>query len=406
MTTSTALWDAIRRGESPTASTVAGVAAADGAFLGSHGVARIRHELAATVLGLGPVEPLTADPAVTDIVINGDGSVWVDRGNGVEATAVSLAGGDAVRELAVRLAALARRRLDEASPFVDGQLPSGIRLHAIVPPLVAGGAHISLRIPARRPLTLAEIVARGGLDAAAADVLRQLVRAGISFLVTGGTGTGKTTLLAAMLNELPSHERLVVVEDVLELAIGHRQTVRLQARPPNVEGIGEVSMTALVRQALRMRPDRLVVGEVRGAEVRELLAALNTGHDGGCGTIHANSSHDVVARLEALGALAGMSPYAVRSQVVSAVQAVVHLRRHAGIRRVDEIAVLPRRWDSGEVVVRPALARCSPQGPLQRAEAWPDLVGLLELRSPGAGVLRLDQPEDRGAGSPPAGAGP
>uniref|UniRef100_UPI000839127E CpaF family protein n=1 Tax=Kribbia dieselivorans TaxID=331526 RepID=UPI000839127E len=241
---------------------------------------------------------------------------------------------------------LAGRRLDDAQPWVDGLLPGGVRLHAILPPVVAGGAHISLRVPRRVSPSLDELTSWGMATAAQTRTLRAIIADRVAFLVCGGTGSGKTTLLSALLAEIPTAERLLVVEDVRELRIAHEHTVYLQSRPANVEGAGAVTMVDLVRQALRMRPDRLVVGEVRGAEVRDLLMALNTGHEGGCGTVHANGARDVLPRLEALGALAGMGPEVVQAQVRSALQAIVHVRRDDdGARVVESITGLDgRSW--------------------------------------------------------------
>ena len=261
---------------------------------------RRRSALASRVLGAGPLDPWLAEPGVTDVAVNGDGRIWVDRGRGMELVGERLDAADA-RGLAVRLAGIAGRRLDEASPWVDGQLPSGARLHAMLPPLVEGGPHITIRVPPREPVSLSELRYRDMLPPEWEPVLRALVDRRLAFVVSGGTGAGKTTLLAALLGCIDPVERLLVVEDVRELTVDHPHLVRLEARPANVEGAGEVTLTTLVRQALRMRPDRIVVGEVRGAEVRELLAALNTGHEGGCGTVHANAPADVVARFEALG---------------------------------------------------------------------------------------------------------
>ena len=253
------------------------------------GVDQVRSELAADLLGAGPLEPLLADSEVTDILVNGDGSVWIDRGQGLEQVAVPGLGPESTRRLAVRLAGQAGRRLDESQPWVDGLLPGGVRLHAVLPPLVDLGAHLSLRVPRQAGSRLTALQATGMFSADTGLVLRRLVERRVSLVVTGGTGTGKTTLLGGLLAEVPAHERVVLVEDVRELAVDHPHVVRLQGRAANVEGRGEVTLVDLVRQALRMRPDRLVVGEVRGAEVRELLAALNTGHEGGCRTVHANS---------------------------------------------------------------------------------------------------------------------
>lgn len=244
------------------------------------------------LLGLGDV---------TDVLVNGTDGVWVDRGEGLERTGCDVGDAAAVRRLAVRLATMAGRRLDETTPFVDGLLPGGVRLHAVLPPLVQHAAHISLRVPRDQTPTLEQLQGASMFGQFGAQVLQALIAARVAFVVTGGTGSGKTTLLAALLSRVPAHERIVVVEDVRELRIDHPHVVALQGRTPNVEGAGAVALETLVRQSLRMRPDRLVVGEVRGAEVRELLTALNTGHEGGCGTVHANAASDVPARFEALG---------------------------------------------------------------------------------------------------------
>lgn len=326
--------ECIRAGRPPTGDTLDDVLASEAPRLGEQGSAAAGAQLRASYLGLGPLATVAGEVGVTDVLVNGHGDVWVDRGNGVVPhPEVGLSGSEEVRRLAVRLATLSGRRLDEGQPWVDGLLPSGVRLHAILPPLVEHGPHISLRIPRREALSLELLVGTGMVSEADHQVLRSLVRDRVAFVVSGGTGTGKTTLLGALLAEVPERERLLVVEDVRELVVRHPHVIRLQARPANVEGVGEVAMVDLLRQALRMRPDRLVVGEVRGGEVRELLAALNTGHDGGCGTIHANHPRDVPARFEALGALAGMSPAAVRAQLASAIQVVIHLARDGSGRR-------------------------------------------------------------------------
>ena len=362
--------DRIRRGQGPDPVAVHDIATADAARLGETGVESARAVLASEVLGLGPLESCVADPEVTDVLVNGDGSVWLDRGDGGVLRADLDLDPPAARRLAVRLAGLAGRRLDESQAWVDGLLPSGIRLHAILPPLVDGGAHVSLRVPRTCGAGLPQLRARGMFDPAVEDLLRALVRRRSSFVISGGTGCGKTTLLAAMLGEVPVGERIVVVEDVRELAVAHPHVVRLQGRGPNVEGHGAVGLVDLVRQALRMRPDRLVVGEVRGAEVREMLAALNTGHEGGCGTLHANAPADVPRRFDALGALAGMPRDAVQTQLSSAVQAVVQVERGVGGRRVASLSVI--RWTGTEVVCDLALDTVSGQ----RGPGWGQLAGL------------------------------
>lgn len=369
VSTDEAVWRQVRAGRGPTDDGVAEVARAQVGRLGEGGAAGLREELHRAVLGLGPLQELLDDDTVTDILVNGAGGVWVDSGEGLRRVEGRPAGEEAVRRLAVRLAALAGKRLDDANPAVDGLLPGGIRLHAVLPPLVEGGAHLSLRVPRRLTPDLAELQRLGMFPDEVGAVLADLVRRRLAFVVTGGTGTGKTTLLGAMLGRVAADERIVVVEDVRELAVRHPHVVRLQGRPPNIEGKGEITLTTLVRQSLRMRPDRLVVGEVRGPEVRELLAALNTGHEGGCGTVHANASADVVSRFEALGALAGLGPPAVHAQVGSALDAVVHLARDHGRRYVREVALL-RRAPDGRVGVEPALSIAPPGVSGRAGGAW------------------------------------
>ena len=369
-----ALWAEIRDGRSPTPESVDGLAAVDAAVLGERSVQTLAGRLRSDVFGAGPLDPLLALPGVTDVLVNGVAGVWLDRGRGLERTDVEIREPAAVRRLAVRLATRAGRRLDETVPYVDGLLPGGVRLHAVLPPLVEGAAHISLRVPRQHPPGLDELAATGTCDRRGMDVLRRIIAVRLAFVISGGTGCGKTTLLASMLAEVAHAERIVIVEDVRELQVDHPHVVRLESRAPNVEGRGEISLSTLVRQSLRMRPDRLVVGEVRGAEVRELLSALNTGHEGGCGTVHANTSTDVLARFEALGALAGMSGDAVRSQLASAVQVVVHLRRAGAARIVAEIGVIG--WHDGRLQVTPAMRRSG--GALCEATGWPLLRALLE----------------------------
>jgi pilus assembly protein CpaF len=306
----------------------------------------------------GALGSLVEAPGVTDVLVNGARGVWVDRGDGPVRVPVDLGGEDAVRALAVRLAARAGRRLDDGLPWVDARLPGGVRLHAVLPPVAPEGTHISLRVLRGPSLDLAALESGGGMPAGWAGVLTGLITSRAAFLVTGGTGAGKTTLLAALLALVPRDERIVLVEDVGELRPRHPHVVRLEARHANVEGRGAVGLDDLVRQALRMRPDRLVVGECRGAEVRDLLGALNTGHAGGCGTLHANAAAEVPARLEALGALAGMEPRAMASQAAAALDAVVD------------------RSPDGALVVTPALTCATgPTDPVTRTgPAWSRLA--------------------------------
>jgi len=376
MSLTPAMWQRVRDGVGPDGAAVDDVAVQERGALGAHRVAETRSALAARVLGAGPLDPWLAQDDVTDVAVNGDGRIWVDRGCGMECVGERLAPEEA-RGLAVRLAGLAGRRLDEASPWVDGQLPSGARLHAMLPPLVAGGPHITIRVPPSRPVSLEQLGGRGMFPPEWETVLRAVVAKRLAFVVSGGTGAGKTTLLAALLGCVDPLDRLLVVEDVRELSVDHPHLVRLEARPANVEGVGEVTLTTLVRQALRMRPDRIVVGEVRGAEVRELLAALNTGHEGGCGTVHANAPGDVLARFEALGALAGMGPQAVRAQVAAAIDLVVHVTRHRGVRRIASVAALFRR--DGAPQVATALEWDGPGQVPRVGPGWPAVAARLGL---------------------------
>jgi len=345
-----ALLDRVRRrlatsGETPTAGAVAAALRAEGGALrGDAELVPVLRLLQSEIVGAGPLEPLLRDPAVTDVLVNGPDAVWVDRGSGLERTSVRFPDDLAVRRLAQRLAAPTGRRLDDAQPWVDARLPGGVRLHAVLPPVSPGGTCLSLRVARTRVFDLVELVHAGSVPEDGAALLAAVVAARVAFLVTGGTGTGKTTLLSALLSRVDPADRLLLVEDAGELAPVHPHVVRLEARPPNLEGAGEVGLRDLVRQALRMRPDRLVVGEVRGGEVVDLLAALNTGHEGGCGTLHANSAHDVPARLEALAAVAGLDRAALHSQLASGLRLAVHLARDrgTGVRRVAEVCVLVR----------------------------------------------------------------
>ena len=340
MSLASAMWAEIAQGRGPDADAVHRLAAQDTSVFSPSQQQELARRLGADVLAAGPLEQLLTMPGVTDVLVNAPDRVWVDRGHGLEQVDVPFPDAEAVRRLAVRLASAAGRRLDDASPFVDAVLPQGARLHAILPPLVDGCAHISLRVPSTTRPALGELVAQGCLPASIAELLIAMVKRRVAFVISGGTGSGKTTLLGALLAHVDTTERIVLVEDVRELAIEHPHVVRLEGRRPNVEGAGEVTLVTLVRQSLRMRPDRVVVGEVRGSEVRELMAALNTGHAGGCGTVHANTPADVPARFEALGALAGMSPSSVRTQLRSAIQVVLHVERLSGARQLRSIGLV------------------------------------------------------------------
>ena len=330
----------------------AAIRAESGGVLGDTEVLNSLRVLQTELTGAGILEPLLCADGTTDVLVTAPDSVWVDDGNGLRRSSIRFDDDAAVRRLAQRLALSAGRRLDEAQPWVDGQLTGlgtgrfSVRLHAVLPPIAARGTCLSLRV--LRPATqdLAALTRSGTIAPAAAALLDDIIGARLAFLISGGTGAGKTTLLSAVMGAVSADERIVCVEDAAELAPAHPHLVKLVARCANVEGVGEVTVRDLVRQALRMRPDRIVVGEVRGAEVVDLLGALNTGHDGGAGTVHANSPGEVPARLEALAALGGLDRAALHSQLAAAVQVVLHVSRdRSGVRRLSEIGVVQRGDD-------------------------------------------------------------
>ncbi|MQA83090.1 MAG: TadA family conjugal transfer-associated ATPase [Streptosporangiales bacterium] len=406
------LVDAVRTrlaedGSQPTPAHVAAAVRAEGGVLGDAEVLALSSALRAELAGAGPLEPLLRDPEITDILVNRPEEVWVDAGDGLRRVGVRFSDEAAVRRLAQRLAGAAGRRLDDAAPYVDARLPDGIRLHAVLPPVASEGTCVSLRMPRRRAFTLAELVAAGTVPAAGAHLLRALVTARVAFLVTGGTGSGKTTLLSAMLSLVDPGERVILAEDSAELRPAHEHVVRLETRPPNVEGAGGVTLHQLVRQALRMRPDRLVVGEVRGAEVVDLLAALNTGHEGGCGTLHANTALDVPARLEALAGAAGLHREALHSQLAAAHGVVVHLVRDRAsrLRRVAEVCIL-RPGENALVTAVPAVTFGS-DGRLVHGDGAAELADRLAGRSTAdrEAILGGEAPVElgpAGGGTPPA----
>ncbi|MFJ9087558.1 MULTISPECIES: TadA family conjugal transfer-associated ATPase [unclassified Streptomyces] len=365
-------------GSEATPARVAEALRAQGRILGDAEVLGAAGRLRSELVGAGPLEPLLADPSVTDVLVSAPDKVWVDRGGGLEPADVSFESAADVRRLAQRLAAVVGRRLDDARPWVDARLPDGTRLHAVLPPIAAGCTCLSLRVVRPRAFTLEELTAAGTVPPGGDRVLRALLDARLSFLISGGTGTGKTTLLSALLGLVGPGERIVLAEDSAELRPDHPHVVRLESRPANQEGAGAVGLDDLVRQALRMRPDRLVVGEVRGAEVVSLLAALNTGHEGGSGTLHANAASDVPVRLEALGTAAGLDRAALHSQLAAAVSVVLHLvRDRGGRRRIAQVQVLERDAE-GWVRAVPAL-EWGERGFVERA-GWARLGGLLGVR--------------------------
>jgi pilus assembly protein CpaF len=361
-----------------TGAAFADAVGSSGMLLGSEGILSALDTVRAELKGLGPLEPLLEDGSVTDILVNGPDDVWVDGSAGLRRVGLVFPRDEDVRALAVRLVAAGGRRLDDGNPAVDVRL-EGLRIHAVLPPISTAGTLLSIRIRRQRVFSLAELTESGTLAPVMADVLTLMMRRRLNFLISGGTGTGKTTLLSTLLGLADPQERVVLVEDAAELNPAHQHTVGLQTRHGNLEGAGVLDLTELVRQALRMRPDRLVVGECRGAEVRELLAAMNTGHDGGGGTLHANSAAAVPARLAALAALAGLTPAALAVQAASALDLVIHVVRDARCRRVESIGVL--ELDPGRgLVVTPVLTdsgtRC------RRGTAWEDFARRVGWNAP------------------------
>jgi pilus assembly protein CpaF len=288
-------------------------------------------------VGLGPIDPLLRDRGVTEVIANGPGRVYTERGGRLVREPVAFRDDEHLRQVIDRVVSSVGRRVDESSPMVDARLSDGSRVNAVLPPVALDGPLLTIRKFARAPFRVEDLVAAGSLTTAQADMLERCVRGRLNVVVSGGTGTGKTTLLNALAGFIDPAERIVTVEDAAELRLPQPHVARLESRPPNVEGRGEVTLRALVRNALRMRPDRIVVGEVRGGEALDMLQAMNTGHDGSLTTVHASSPADAVRRIETMALMAGLDlPHvAVREQVASAVDVIVHLVRDGeGSRRV------------------------------------------------------------------------
>ncbi|WP_427006270.1 TadA family conjugal transfer-associated ATPase [Pseudarthrobacter sp. H2] len=384
-----------------TPSRVAAAVQATGKLLGTGGALAAVDSISAELNGLGPLQTLTRDPAVTDIFVNGPDSVWLDRGSGLEKAPVAFSGEAQIRALAARLVAAGGRRLDDSSPCVDVRLEGGYRVHAVLPPISTAGTLLSVRIRRQSVFTMAELRDNGMFGTFVQDVLERLVERRLSFLISGATGSGKTTLLATLLGLCRPGERLVLIEDASELNPVHPHVVSLESRHGNLEGGGAIDLGELVRQSLRMRPDRLIVGECRGGEVRELLTAMNTGHTGGGGTIHANTAAAVPARLTALGSLAGMGQDAVRLQVASAIDAVVHVARSRHGRQVACIGVMAD--DGTGLSVSAALEVLD--GFIRPGPAWPQLAARLGLDPslPADASVPPGTSIPRGTGSPAPG---
>jgi pilus assembly protein CpaF len=304
-----------------------------------------RHALVREVLyetlGLGPLEPLLADPNINDILVNGADSVWIDRDGCLEETEIRFKDDNHLLHVISRIVARVGRRVDESSPIVDARLPDGSRVNAIIPPLALNGPILSIRRFRPTPFTIADLIEKGAVSLAMAEFLGLAVQARLNILISGGTSAGKTTLLNTLSSFISDDERIVTIEDTAELRLQQRHVVRLESRPSNIEGQGAVSQRELVKNALRMRPDRIVVGEVRGAEALDMLQAMNTGHEGSLTTVHSNSARDALSRIETLVLMAGidLSQRSIREQIGSAFDLVVQIKRLSdGTRRVCSIS--------------------------------------------------------------------
>ena len=306
---------------------------------------RISLEIADDILGHGPLERLLADDSITEIMVNGPHEIWIERAGKLYETQVRFNDDSHLRRIINKMVAQVGRRVDESSPMVDARLPDGSRVNAIIPPLSLSGPLVTIRKFSRRRLDLHDMIKLGTLNAETVEFLQRCIRAELNMLVSGGTGSGKTTLLNALSTAIPDNERIVTIEDAAELRLNQKHVLRLEARPRNLDGEDEIAVRQLVRNSLRMRPDRIIVGEVRGAEALDMLQAMNTGHDGSLSTVHSNTARDALARIETMVLMAGIDlPIrAIREQVSSALDAVIHLERlEDGSRRVTSISEVQR----------------------------------------------------------------
>ncbi|MET7357220.1 CpaF family protein [Streptomyces sp. NPDC005562] len=314
----------------------------EGPVLSTSERAQLIRRVVDEALGLGVLEPLLADASITEIMVNGPDSIFVERAGRVEQLPLRFASNDQLMQTIERIVSTVNRRVDESNPMVDARLPTGERVNVIIPPLALTGATLTIRrFP--RAYTLPELIALGSLDEHMLMLLAAFVRARFNLIVSGGTGTGKTTLLNALSGLIPAHERIITIEDSAELQLQQDHVIRLESRPPNVEGKGQITIRDLVRNSLRMRPDRIIVGEVRGGETLDMLQAMSTGHDGSLATVHANSAEDALMRLQTLGSMSEVQiPFeALKDQINSAVDVVIQLSRHGdGSRKVAEIVLL------------------------------------------------------------------
>ncbi|MFL5953773.1 MAG: CpaF family protein [Gaiellaceae bacterium] len=306
---------------------------------------RITGEVADDILGYGPLERLLSDDTISEIMVNGPSDIWIERQGRLYETTVRFTDDSHLRRIINKMVAQVGRRIDESSPMVDARLPDGSRVNAIIPPLSLSGPLLTIRKFSKRRLGLPDMIDLGTVSRESVDFLKTAIEAELNVVISGGTGTGKTTLLNALSSSIPDSDRIVTIEDAAELRLNQRHVLRLEARPKNIEGEGEIPIRELVRNALRMRPDRIIVGEVRGPEALDMLQAMNTGHEGSLTTVHANSPRDSLARIETMVLMAGfdLPMRAIRQQMASALDLVVHLSRlEDGSRRVTQVTEIQR----------------------------------------------------------------
>ena len=306
---------------------------------------RLTSEIADDILGYGPLERLLADDSITEVMVNGPSEIWIERQGRLYETTVRFNDDSHLRRIINRMVAQVGRRIDESSPMVDARLLDGSRVNAVIAPLSLSGPLLTIRKFAKKRLGLQDMVNLGSLSEDSVDFLRRCIQAQLNVLISGGTGSGKTTLLNGLSSAIPDNERIVTIEDAAELQLNQRHVLRLEARPPNIEGEGAIPIRDLVRNSLRMRPDRIIVGECRGAEALDMLQAMNTGHDGSLSTVHANSARDALARIETMVLMAGydLPVRAIRQQVSSALDMIVHIERlEDGSRRVTAVVEVQR----------------------------------------------------------------
>jgi pilus assembly protein CpaF len=352
---------------------------------------RLEDEIADDILGHGPLERLLQDDSITEIMVNGPFDVWIERQGRLYETNVSFNDDSHLRRIINKIVAQVGRRIDEASPLVDARLPDGSRVNAIIPPLSLSGPLVTIRKFSKKRLDLMDMIRLGTLAADTVDFLTRCVEAELNILISGGTGTGKTTLLNALSAAIPDKDRIVTIEDAAELRLNQRHVLRLESRPKNIAGEGEIPIRTLVRNSLRMRPDRIVVGEVRGPEALDMLQAMNTGHEGSLSTIHSNSPRDALSRLETMVLMAGydLPVRAIRQQVAAALELVIHLERmQDGSRKVTSVSEV-QRMESDMVTMQELFK-------LHVDRVMPDGNVIAELRPTGLRPTFLTKFERRG----------